>query len=101
GTLLANTSLFPYTTLFRSNGYRQIVVAAKTHVVASVTADQVAGRQARFEEQHLAQFNLGLRQLIAIDDRWVLGDGFEGGFCAIQDRKSTRLNSSHVKNSYD
>ena len=56
---------------------RELVITAQSHVVAGVAADQMAGRQARFKEQHLAQFNLGLSEFIAINHRWVFGNGLE------------------------
>src|SRR5438874_9562585 len=63
------STLFPYTTLFRSRGSSDLL--AEDHVEGFVPRRDVLD--------------------VAGDDRHRLAD---------QDRKSTRLNSSHVENSY-
>src|SRR5690606_41270315 len=68
------STLFPYTTLFRS----------REHVVAAVQRDHQVGaelEQPRLQEQALLH-------------------GVVADHAGVEDRKSTRLNSSHVKISY-
>src|SRR5437870_11168005 len=72
------SSLFPYTTLFRSNGF----AAGRYHLHYR---DEKKQRQLRFSQYP----NLVLS---------LTGSGF--GYCENRDRKSTRLNSSHVAISY-
>src|SRR5207302_8500627 len=78
---LPRSTLFPYTTLFRSGrpgGVPRVVVADLLEVAAVGVHDEDAA---------------GLVQRPAEED--LLAVGRPGG-----DRKSTRLNSSHVKSSY-
>src|SRR5436309_8970846 len=84
------STLFPYTTLFRSPGVRQMVHGRRglLAIVAQQARRPKLG-EAKVEDLHLprpAQKNI--RRLdVAVRD-------------AARDRKSTRLNSSHVKISY-
>src|SRR5436309_12549731 len=86
------STLFPYTTLFRS------LVAARDGCAASGTRGTQAfhTRAAEFHARnHLPQKEsrrVGTRRLPYVGDR-------VGGL-GVRDRKSTRLNSSHVKISY-
>src|SRR5690606_39718538 len=82
------STLFPYTTLFRSTDEEASRAAAQ--VAASTMAVSAAtGR--------LGLFNEGLEGL----PRALASSGLEGIEETAQgDRKSTRLNSSHVKISY-
>src|SRR5690606_39921128 len=75
------STLFPYTTLFRSKGLNQ----GDVHPI--IAAMNVLGYDAATLGNH--EFNYGLDYL----DRALEGADFP-------DRKSTRLNSSHVKISY-
>src|SRR5699024_12502338 len=75
------STLFPYTTLFRS-------------ISEFVNAEQVAKTQARDTARALAEQKSSLAKLqTAIDPT-------AAKFRKLQDRKSTRLNSSHVSISY-
>src|SRR5690606_42163659 len=76
------TKLFPYTTLFRSAILPSPGVLGKQREIAAVLAREDPG--GAFE--HL---------VVAIHGKPGVGVGFPVG-----DRKSTRLNSSHVKISY-
>src|SRR3989442_2777964 len=75
------STLFPYTTLFRSHADRGAAVAARAR----------AGIQAR------AQASRGIR---GARGDWWLGAGPAPSHQSPRDRKSTRLNSSHVRTSY-
>src|SRR3712207_7050160 len=79
------STLFPYTTLFRSQA-RGHVGLEPPAVLADRRAPAVAGvgRRAVLELQQVLD-----------DDARVVQDG-----AALQDRKSTRLNSSHANISY-
>src|SRR5690349_22397865 len=65
-----NTTLFPYTTLFRSNLEETIQLEGPTTIAAFI-----------------------LEPIVGTNGILIPPDGY-------QDRKSTRLNSSHVENSY-
>src|SRR5690606_37000115 len=56
-----------------------VVGAAGADAVAGVAGDQLAARQARIEEQHVAQFNLLGRQRLAAEFFHALGNGAEQG----------------------
>src|SRR3989442_10488952 len=71
------STLFPYTTLFRSAYWPMEVVQG------TKTPDLVSG------------YDMDLRNLTAAD----LTNGIRGLCFSFEDRKSTRLNSSHVRNS--
>src|SRR5207249_11764574 len=76
------STLFPYTTLFRS------------HLLAfsDLGVDEAAGRQ-----RAAAAVRDG--SALAMYERWIAAQGGDPDEDAL-DRKSTRLNSSHVSNSY-
>src|SRR5690606_41470573 len=83
------STLFPYTTLFRSAGDVEL-----NRPLADLRLVELAPATARRvdHELHLAAFH-------AVEDvRRALSDLSDRG--DVQDRKSTRLNSSHVKISY-
>src|SRR5690606_41733551 len=80
------STLFPYTTLFRSHGHRVAHAAERRQRRG---ADPLGGRLRR---DQFGMVGLELDELA--HERVVLGVG-DG-----RDRKSTRLNSSHVKISY-
>src|SRR3712207_8786518 len=75
------STLFPYTTLFRSNVERIEIVDAATLGIAGLTG-QVANVITKAEKNSSGQF------------------AWRPEFRAHLDRKSTRLNSSHANTSY-
>src|SRR3989442_14083280 len=93
------STLFPYTTLFRSVRERQ-----PSDVVHEVEA---VGRELHLPGVLLRRLLVGLRELDALrlgdrDRPAVLDDPLHPGRDQVLqlDRKSTRLNSSHVRISY-
>jgi hypothetical protein len=56
---------------------RHVVGAAGADAVAGIAGDQLAARQARIEEQHVAQFDLFGRQRFAAQFLHALGNGAE------------------------
>src|SRR5690606_41773498 len=94
-------SLYPYTTLFRSLSWGRILVGAG--VSACLMAPFTYFRR-NFPPHKQAQ--LGLWLLVAgtsgaVTSTWPAAAMAEAlGWRAVLDRKSTRLNSSHVKISY-
>src|SRR5690606_39621842 len=87
--LLSHPSLFPYTTLFRSGGF-----SAAARVLGHPKSSLSAAVQ-RLEA------NLGLRLIERTTRHLRLTDSGETIYRKVRpDRKSTRLNSSHVKISY-
>src|SRR5699024_12844117 len=82
-----SSTLFPYTTLFRS------VVVAKSGGPLLETDAVEAVRTLLLPQAHLIMSNLPEAAVLLGED---LFDGVE----QMQDRKSTRLNSSHVSISY-
>src|SRR5436309_4660066 len=78
--------LFPYTTLFRSNFFAETLLKDLGHLVYGAGSTSAGVRAAT---SHAAA--LGARV------RMIDGSGLDHGD---RDRKSTRLNSSHVKISY-
>src|SRR5207249_11181581 len=94
------STLFPYTTLFRSG--EQIVVAVEVTNTGSDRGllrpmlQQLRVRTGHFPGRHLADGGFGSAQ----DIEWAHGEGIAVYCPPTQDRKSTRLNSSHVSISY-
>src|SRR5690606_40750192 len=82
------SSLFPYPTLFRSLGFELHIVAARIFLKVEVIEHLVGERLAFVgHAAELARlFGRAEGRVLAMRDR--------------EDRKSTRLNSSHVKISY-
>src|SRR3712207_8960466 len=77
------STLFPYTTLFRSDARRQVVVADQDVLQVGIAGRPVDGPVHREVPAHqLGPVDLGDVQLLDVD------------------RKSTRLNSSHANISY-
>src|SRR5690606_41747302 len=88
-------TLFPYTTLFRSSGVaeqhrRRQLVAAVARPRRAVRLQQVLGRL------HVAAGDAPLVGRLVVEPQEV----FTARRAVRVDRKSTRLNSSHVKRSY-
>src|SRR5690242_21431244 len=84
------STLFPYTTLFRS----ELGIGGAGAVADAVVAGEVGGGLGGGDEVVGGDGVLGVRE----------GDGDEGGAAGGEvgegDRKSTRLNSSHMSISY-
>src|SRR5690606_41638786 len=86
-------TLFPYTTLFRSHLARGL---AKVRSLRQQVGSSEIGEEARYEADFILaqkerQFQEALRHAHQLKMQVIAADG---------DRKSTRLNSSHVKISY-
>src|SRR5690606_41620528 len=85
--------LFPYTTLFRSDGFADLYLPELHHGLGS------ARKHRKVRPQHPVEDVLAQclqRLCTAIDHQGIVDSRLEDGI----DRKSTRLNSSHVKISY-
>src|SRR5690606_42052112 len=80
-------TLFPYTTLFRSYPYPQFSAALIRLSAADLTASQVEGVALLL---NVIDFSYSMSESISSSSRHA----------SPPDRKSTRLNSSHVKISY-
>src|SRR5687768_17661857 len=78
----ARSTLFPYTTLFRSKRRNKVALARLSKDLASVTVDPMSMFDVQVKRIHEYK-----RQLL-------------NALHVIQDRKSTRLNSSHGYISY-
>src|SRR5690554_7757741 len=81
-SLLPRSTLFPYTTLFRSQFYVIVLVAKLV-----------------FPYLNLPDLELSFSKLLLMSVM-TLSAGFTAISLGILDRKSTRLNSSHVRISY-
>src|SRR3712207_7256030 len=80
------STLFPYTTLFRSQRLRVLLLRRPVHALRRAVLDELAAVHDRDVVAHRP------------DDGEVVGDEEVGQ--AEVDRKSTRLNSSHANISY-
>src|SRR5690606_41985741 len=91
--------LFPYTTLFRSalKGAAHCGEALAMREPVGCDCDQDAGRNAE-HPKHRPNENEIEHSLAA--GKAVHDPTEKNGFSEREDRKSTRLNSSHVKSSY-
>src|SRR5690606_40326037 len=95
-SLPLSSTLFPYTTLFRSlrAGFHRRLEQLEEGDAAGVLRLATTNRAAQGADAAGVDANAGAQ-------RNVFDDGRGGGVDRIQaDRKSTRLNSSHVKISY-
>src|SRR5690606_40701295 len=92
----SRSTLFPYTTLFRSPGVGRY--AARGDASIRQRFDQRNERKVRhFQAAEEFVYGHGMTNVFGVDHAEALG----GDTVAEQaDRKSTRLNSSHVKISY-
>src|SRR3712207_7382716 len=89
------STLFPYTTLFRSGPYFGYGLGGK--------AELSDGKVNTFGTPGLdwKRFDMGMDMDVSWETRHFAATiGMEAGFFKIQDRKSTRLNSSHANISY-
>src|SRR3712207_7003298 len=80
------STLFPYTTLFRSEGAGQVTLRDLVRQALRMRPDRLVVGEVRGPE---------MTDLLA-----ALNTGHDGGCGTLQDRKSTRLNSSHANISY-
>src|SRR5690606_40243520 len=83
------STLFPYTTLFRSKRY--------------LRSFRVVGVKAELRRFNLAEAAFHTHAHLAVGERYTAGFSIQRGKLGGRggaDRKSTRLNSSHVKISY-
>src|SRR5690348_17652920 len=89
------STLFPYTTLFRSHSLREVIasLAALAFVPVATIAPFVLADPRAFWSDTVLYTNGGVA-----DAYPIAGYGF--GEFLYQDRKSTRLNSSHPSISY-
>src|SRR5699024_12842378 len=83
------STLFPYTTLFRSLSLVTDAAAAAEHSLPAVRVDDVRDALAALARAQLARARQENPQLVVLAVTGSAGD-----------RKSTRLNSSHVSISY-
>src|SRR5690625_6019469 len=97
-----SSTLFPYTTLFRSQSVRGGARAAgRDRVVQVIGARRIArevdgaGFQGGVHGQSLGLGDMRQLELPAVGFD-VVGERIDRGRAAGEDRKSTRLNSSHV-----
>src|SRR5690606_42113527 len=90
------STLFPYTTLFRSHG-----VDAADGAQLGVARGDPLGRHARGAQAHLVAEQVRQQRGASRDElREAPGMRLGDVDARLGDRKSTRLNSSHVKISY-
>src|SRR5690349_22336886 len=92
------STLFPYTTLFRSNVLEDGAAVAQAQIVEQSPHDRGVTRianRAVVERAHLSLQRVAQRSEPARGVERLVGHAIEG-----KDRKSTRLNSSHVEISY-
>src|SRR5690606_40222475 len=90
------STLFPYTTLFRSTGTAKTVWASISGV-PDVSRSETATRNPLITNQHTL-----INELQDYHKLYTIGgnSGWANMNALVRDRKSTRLNSSHVKISY-
>src|SRR2546427_6684374 len=89
------STLFPYTTLFRSNGVGHIA-----HRALAMQGLAHARVVQRVGEAFAPAFHQGLQVRLEMIELLEQRAVRTGGEAQLQDRKSTRLNSSHSQNSY-
>src|SRR3712207_7115249 len=84
------STLFPYTTLFRSQAAREVFLADPGAPIAAVAERAGVGIGALYRRYPSKDALL----------QRLCGDGLQAYLDAAEDRKSTRLNSSHANISY-
>src|SRR3712207_8067943 len=85
------STLFPYTTLFRSRGVRRRAPRRR---------DYEDGRALALDHERDLHVHVVLGDLAVVSDLRGALDDVDAGDAADRDRKSTRLNSSHANISY-
>src|SRR5690606_39682204 len=93
------SSPFPYTTLFRSVQSQDFLHVGDTEHLTGGDAPRAVARQQQVL-LHAAFTLLGTLGLAGQQAEDAVGIAHRGNLGVHQDRKSTRLNSSHVKISY-
>src|SRR3712207_9235648 len=93
------STLFPYTTLFRSHDSRFTAFYGFYHASNTEPQDQHLGRARRGGREPDADAAGALRAGVR-DVRGAGGDLHRARHAHVGDRKSTRLNSSHANISY-
>src|SRR5690606_42123045 len=93
-------ALFPYTTLFRSRTRQPQRIQTSTFLAIRDSKLLVTGEQLQSAIFIGAGSNTGTGSVDSSHDGLQITALGQLDFSAIQDRKSTRLNSSHVKISY-
>src|SRR3989442_9527031 len=87
------STLFPYTTLFRSDSWLHATATAHHCGNCAISGKVAAGAGRRCDEEpDSSRQRVCAKSVVAL----ALGAGND----AFRDRKSTRLNSSHVRISY-
>src|SRR5947207_8375034 len=91
------STLFPYTTLFRSI----LLENLRFHPEEEGSYKDADGKKVKADKEKISSFREGLTALgdVYISE-FALQRMLEFSFESIQDRKSTRLNSSHTVISY-
>src|SRR5207249_10837856 len=95
-----NTTLFPYTTLFRSKEAMDLMMKEGFQQEGEAVAKW---KRARLSSAQLSTYFVGVAEHLALRDRAKARDGTAfnlKNYNDTVDRKSTRLNSSHVSISY-
>src|SRR5207249_9299528 len=93
------STLFPYTTLFRSNMIPSICEAARGRCKAVVSA-LLYDAPLQFPEEMRSRIARAAERLRISHMRLQSPAGHDARYLHYLDRKSTRLNSSHVSISY-
>src|SRR5690606_42130709 len=98
--LPSSATLFPYTTLFRSDGIIAVVGDGSLDFIAIVQPAQLLQgyHDLQVGYRQCRQFAQGIDTVTVYSDMAIKGSFVQPIFQG--DRKSTRLNSSHVKISY-
>src|SRR2546430_8215576 len=93
-----SSTLFPYTTLFRSEGAQRVDLEGSAAGI--VSADQAAAVRAKFEKAEAARAKEWETALAKRQRQKKQSGTVQKSPAAPVDRKSTRLNSSHSQISY-
>src|SRR3712207_9539087 len=93
------STLFPYTTLFRSGDQRVRALARRVEPLDAPGGGRHRHRRRRRVRQAVDLLPAA-RTVEAAHDHRAVGDEVDVRVVAVEDRKSTRLNSSHANISY-
>src|SRR5699024_11446784 len=89
------STLFPYTTLFRSDYCKEKDLV----VIGDIKRGDIGSTSAAYAVGHLGRVQVGSRKWAGFDEDFATVNPYLGSD-GVKDRKSTRLNSSHVSISY-